>query len=428
MAKLLRGKIVIEREDRDTALISAANPLRDGSTFASDDAPWVGAEQRWRSGIVPPPHEEASGYLELLQKVNDEETQGLTLTMNELETVLSSLPPAPVPPRKSFGAIRGTTGARLLSYTLVAGLAMIVTWAIMGRENSAVSSSAGGEGETATSLSEIRPQHKAIATTAPPPVCKMDATAGVIDESGQPANEARGASTVPRAATVVTAESTGPAAADTVSTRKSQRSRTRALSTARKETSERVSVLQLADALAASAPEKAALAVEPLAAVSETADGEVAAGNGSGNSMLGSADTRAERSKRDDFSEATINSMATVLQMAKVDRPENVNDGPPTSSSETSDAGRLQGLSRASIARTMVSITPEVEKCRRSAPGRVVVELEVAGNTGRVIDARAVEQTEVGITAARCAVRAVKLAKFPPFEKSSFTVTYAFDI
>lgn len=412
MAKLIRGKIVVEKKAEETVEL----PLRDGSTFASDAAPWVGAEQRWRSGIVPPPHEDAAQYLDLMRKVTSEEQEGLTLTMDELDTVLSTLPPAPVS-AGGRGAVRRRTSLRLLGYAMVAGIAMVFTWVVVGMrgaDNSAKSSSAeGGRSDGApTQLHAAASPIAADLNVVCPTVVGEDAC-----EKGSEDEEVVSERQLVSEPTVASVEAKAPVAPAPAAVK---RSRSAKSSPTKVDAVQRLSVYALANA--------APVAEVPVAA---TETGELSTESSDETNAEISAETSSthDEDAADPFAEAAIGSMASVLKMAKVERPEASPETLPDyrfSAPPEDDSAAVPD--KASIERTMGSIAPEVKKCNRGASGRVVIELDVAGNTGRVVSARAVDPEAVGITAARCAARAVKLAKFPRFDKSRFTVTYSFDI
>jgi hypothetical protein len=140
-----------------------------------------------------------------------------------------------------------------------------------------------------------------------------------------------------------------------------------------------------------------------------------------------SGETSPQLESEDVVGRAAIGSMSAALKLAKAEHSE-VGDIVSAGVMAGDDPDSKRGPSSASVRRTMESIASEVKKCRRGTAGQVMLKLEVSGNTGRVLSAESLAHDEVGVTAAQCAVRAVKLAKFPPFEKSRFTVTYTFDI
>ena len=113
MAKLVRGKIVVEKKEQnersvdeqdirtassapvEVIAVSTATPPpvptpsfddQDGATFATQGAPWVGAERAWRTGTVPPPHEDAANYLTRLGHKGPDRPS--SFTEDDLATVL----------------------------------------------------------------------------------------------------------------------------------------------------------------------------------------------------------------------------------------------------------------------------------------------------------------------------------------------------
>ena len=83
--------------------------------------------------------------------------------------------------------------------------------------------------------------------------------------------------------------------------------------------------------------------------------------------------------------------------------------------------------SRDQVKTAMDAIAPQVRKCGGEPGGRVVVSLAVAGATGRVLSAEP-SGDAAGTPLGLCAARAVKLAKFPPFQQDRLQIKYPFDL
>jgi len=81
--------------------------------------------------------------------------------------------------------------------------------------------------------------------------------------------------------------------------------------------------------------------------------------------------------------------------------------------------------SRDQVKAAMDSITPQVRSCGQG--GRIVLSLAVAGATGRVVSAEPTGD-HAGTPIGLCAARAVKLAKFPSFRQDRLQIKYPFDL
>jgi hypothetical protein len=84
--------------------------------------------------------------------------------------------------------------------------------------------------------------------------------------------------------------------------------------------------------------------------------------------------------------------------------------------------------SRSEVSRAMDAVADLVRECGGDAGGRLVVEVRVSGATGRVRDAKTVDDQWRGTAAGACAARAVRVAKLPRFAASDLVVRYPFDI
>jgi hypothetical protein len=76
----------------------------------------------------------------------------------------------------------------------------------------------------------------------------------------------------------------------------------------------------------------------------------------------------------------------------------------------------------------MSSVANAVKRCGGTPYDRLVVELTVVGATGRVAKARTVDGTYGGTAIGVCAAKAVRLARFPKFQKESVVIKYPFDL
>jgi hypothetical protein len=101
-------------------------------------------------------------------------------------------------------------------------------------------------------------------------------------------------------------------------------------------------------------------------------------------------------------------------------KPQTTNDLP------TGAGGLPDKPSRDQVKTAMNAVTPQVQKCGQGA-GRVVISMTVVGATGRIQSAEPTGDA-AGTPVGLCAARAVKLAKFSPFQQSSLLIKYPFDL
>jgi hypothetical protein len=87
----------------------------------------------------------------------------------------------------------------------------------------------------------------------------------------------------------------------------------------------------------------------------------------------------------------------------------------------------VKPLSDSAIRSTLAGISPRVAKCGNGEASTVLVKMVVSGQTGRIIDAKPtgkLARTSVGL----CVSRAVRLAKFPRFDKERQRVEHRFHL
>jgi hypothetical protein len=119
------------------------------------------------------------------------------------------------------------------------------------------------------------------------------------------------------------------------------------------------------------------------------------------------------------------------LIASALDRPERRAAAAQTDTNDLPGSGArvLPSLpSRSEVSRAMGAVSAMVRKCGVAAGSRIVVELRVAGATGRVDDAKTVDPQWSGTATGACAARAVRLAKLPRFAADDLLVRYPFDI
>jgi hypothetical protein len=83
---------------------------------------------------------------------------------------------------------------------------------------------------------------------------------------------------------------------------------------------------------------------------------------------------------------------------------------------------------RSSVRQVMGSLHQTVRRCGGEPYQRLVVELTVSGSTGRVTAARTVDRIHAGTSVGACAAQAVRLARFPKFQRDEVVIKYPFDL
>ncbi|MBW2277786.1 MAG: hypothetical protein JRF63_09860 [Deltaproteobacteria bacterium] len=83
---------------------------------------------------------------------------------------------------------------------------------------------------------------------------------------------------------------------------------------------------------------------------------------------------------------------------------------------------------RRAVKQVMGSMLAAIRRCGGEPYERLVVELTVAGATGRVTRARTIDKAHSGTPVGTCAALAVKLAHFPKFQKNKVVIKYPFDL
>jgi len=105
-----------------------------------------------------------------------------------------------------------------------------------------------------------------------------------------------------------------------------------------------------------------------------------------------------------------------------------VDDPRQNSLAESDQASLPDRPARSAVRQVLGSLNGTVRRCGGEPYDRLVVELTVAGSTGRVTSARTVDAAHAGTPVGACAARAVKLARFPRFEKDQVVIKYPFEL
>lgn len=83
---------------------------------------------------------------------------------------------------------------------------------------------------------------------------------------------------------------------------------------------------------------------------------------------------------------------------------------------------------RSAVQQVMGSMLSEIRRCGGEPYERLVVQLTVSGSTGRVTGSRTVDKNYAGTPVGACAAKAVRLARFPKFQKERVVIKYPFDL
>lgn len=405
MTRMSRGKIIVEHETGSVPLSAEApftakdalpaeaaatsdaadeklNPLRDGDTFAPPSAPWVGAENAWRRGIVPPPHEEWTQYK---TRLDEEEitVSDLVLTDAEVATVLSTLPPPAPADRKTPAA------AQLFKYAAVAALTAVMAWAIYGVSRFE-NSPAAKNTVTPASAGEIAAPVMSGAATVEPQLA-----AAVAATETEPKMEMV-MEFVMEASPVETAETT----AAVVSRPAFTASKTKSF----EKIPTQPNTIEAASDTLNPYTESETAAPTAVSSIPPASEPEIS------DEM--SAELEAERDLENAFN------LANPYQKAETQ---------PTEISITALKGDELSLSRETVRNVMDGIAEKVAECGNGSEERIVMRVVVSGTTGRVQDAAAIYAPYVNTPVGNCAARAVRLAQFPKFNESEMTIKYPFE-
>ena len=71
-------------------------------------------------------------------------------------------------------------------------------------------------------------------------------------------------------------------------------------------------------------------------------------------------------------------------------------------------------------------LQPKINPCGKGEKGLATVSITIKGSNGRVSSAKVVSGGFKGTPQGNCIAKAVKTAKFPKFQKSSFSFSYPF--
>jgi len=395
-----KGERAVETLHPDSEVL---NPYRDGKTFASETAPWVGAEQAWRQSILPPPHEEWVNYPEhasaaaASQGRRDTGPKTPLLTDEEIATVLTSLPPPHEPE-----APKRTVLPQLLKYAAVAAFTAVSAWAIFA----GMSTEKGAETENLSVAAVGATPHSGLPVAAQPPVETEQAPSepSVMCGQGDPDEPLESRNTMVFDAPI--SEPTQSVAAKQ-RTRVPDRKKSRA---------------PVAAEPAVAAPEETpSPVVAPSAQTSDEVQETVAAATDEleATPVLQESELASEGSFNKDNPYEPDPSFNTA----------NPYEGTAEASAPATEKAESQpAIPRAEIERVMSGIAPHVARCGTEENDRIVLEVWVSGATGRVTEAFVADKDHANTAVGICASKAVRLAKFPKFSGERLTVKYPFSL
>ncbi|MBN2525716.1 MAG: hypothetical protein JXR76_04920 [Deltaproteobacteria bacterium] len=92
------------------------------------------------------------------------------------------------------------------------------------------------------------------------------------------------------------------------------------------------------------------------------------------------------------------------------------------------DATMPMRPSRAQVKEAMDEITPYIHNCKFSRTGRLVLEMVVAGESGKVLSARVLTDEFAGSATGYCATKVARTATLPTFQQETVTIKYPFEL
>lgn len=409
-------------------------------TFGASKAPWVGAEDVWREGRVPPPAAARPRYSEQSPMTASAPRRDKdNFTTDELAAVIST-----TPPRRTEDASPNGRLLALLRTAVVAALGGVVIWTIY-----TFNSSSKGKADRST----VSAANQA-AFTAPPGASPAGdgvrqresiSETSVARATGESIPEPEAVEGKQPEATVV--EPTPYVGIKAPEGGEDEVQAKPLIATT-------IALAQVPRSIRENTAAKMTFSEdEALAAESIPEPATVEEGTPSGEEESAEADSSREDTVEEDESAsspviapaprsteekvlskpADENPMAAILMGAKTTTPEArarkdrlavLLGGRPTSHAEAAPAPH----SPAVVRQTLSSLAPQVKRCGTGKPGRIVMDIVVSGSTGRVLDATPKSKEYQGTPTGICASRAMKLAKFPKSELVRQHVEHTFDL
>ena len=363
------------------------------------DVPWAGATQEWQRGaIVPPP---APMKTQPDQVAGKDWMREMELSSDELQTVYSSFVLSPAHGSGRSGWFRGALVGLMIGGASV-GLGMYfhpgaqTTVESESRENLPVGRAGANDnqqdisratdvdGSAADTVQQVASLQKPQAKSAIGVQRKTRSTASPVNRSRGAAAPEAGANA--DEANQVPLTSTG-----------------------------QDSVPLTGESKVAAAAAPGLLNDPPTDAAAETPQDQ---------SAMGVAMTES-------LAESTASNAATTVPAPTPAISELNNLLKSTSTPVTSESKSTPGdgfPDRDAIRMAMEHIAPQVGKCKSAESGKVVVQMVVSGDTGRVISSRVIDDTFRGTATGVCAARAVRSVKLPSFERDKVVIKYPFAI
>jgi len=370
-----------------TAADDSRESFSDAKPFASKDAPWVGAEDKWLEGapdLPPPPVGSSEDAKKPFSVIPDEDDDDLALHQ--------SLPAghslAPLPPKNA--AFNAKIAIAIVVLVLAAAGAVIywMNTRFAEREREMAERERQMMAQRAADKEDVIRLERLIA--------ELSAQGGAENAQRVSALQVELKAKQEAVAAAEAAQASGATLEQAAGSQEGARRKEDEKSAAAEKT------------LTSAASGKIETSSKPTAA--EIADNPYAT---NGNSA--EEPRPAQKSGDDDLLDRALSGSYSSMDRAKKD------PGIPLGGTTLPESP-----SRAQVKTAMDAVAPQVQKCGPGS-GRVVLSVTVAGPTGRVLNAEP-SGDAVGTPQGLCAARAVKLAKFPPFQQARPNIKYPFDL
>jgi hypothetical protein len=370
-----------------TATSDSRESFSDAKPFASKDAPWVGAEDKWLEGapdLPPSPEGRPEDVKKPFSVIPDDDDD---LALHTALPAGHSL--APLPPKNTGIGVKIVIASVVL---VLAAAGSVIYWM-----NARFAEREREMAERERQMMAQRASDKEDVIRLERLIAELSAQGGAENAQRVSALQAELKAKQDAGAAADAAQSSGAAPEQLAGSQEG----------AHRKEDEKSSTAQ--KTLASAASGKSEATTKPSA--TEIADNPYA-----GNGKSAEQPSPAQKSGSDD----DLLDRALSGSYSSTDRA-NKNPGIPLGGTTLPESP-----SRAQVKTAMDAVAPQVQKCGPGS-GRVVLSVTVAGPTGRVVNAEPTGEA-VGTPHGLCAARAVKLAKFPPFQQARLNIKYPFDL
>ncbi len=397
----------------------------DKEIFATDDAPWVGAEKEWRvqSGIPKPP--EQMNQPEMAYDSRDSSPSNPDLYHSD-SYIPGNIGPDSLPAlaanrtndsgKMSTEAKLGATAASLAIVVLIA----ISAWWMLDEESSKSSALLAAQQRQ---IDMLKKQIAERSSTNNPEDRKL--VAQLQAELGEA--EAKATETVNQLEIEPSEEKLDE---DTDENQKQGSE-----SSEKEKEKEKEKEEESAEEVSTDTGEALTITEEPAEKEGEIPDDPYGAADPSSSDKVMESSPRGSSpvvSNEKDEMEDLINQAVNVPSRTKDPSSETENQPPAGANQPSTNPAPSSSVvkpnstpSRSQVKAAMGAVAPGVKRCGGS--GRIVLKIAVAGATGRVLSAQPVSPGHSGTPIGICAARAVRLAKFPKFTQQRLVIKYPFD-